>query len=109
MLFIYCTLRWIGKIRIKINDAYLDTASYISFFFEFWNFMDVAITALCLTYVALEMYLALDQPRREFDITVDHYVELGKYAEFFELAIQVSPHPLSHLRSSRPRFLMLIL
>lgn len=90
MLFVYCTFYWFKKIRHRVIDAYLDTASYLNFFFNFWNFMDVAIVALCVTYISLELYQACNKARQDFDIAVDHYVELGTFAEYFELSIQMN-------------------
>eukprot|EP00658_Telonema_sp_P-2_P057724 TRINITY_DN4613_c0_g1_i13.p1 TRINITY_DN4613_c0_g1~~TRINITY_DN4613_c0_g1_i13.p1 ORF type:complete len:868 (-),score=250.20 TRINITY_DN4613_c0_g1_i13:104-2707(-) len=90
MLFVYCTLLWIKKIKFNIQDAYLDTASYLSFFTSFWNWMDVAITVLCLVYIGMEFALAVDPSRSDFNIATTTYKELGRFAEAFELSIQLN-------------------
>ena len=90
MLFVYCTLLWVKKIRLNIQNAYLDTASYMSFFTSFWNMMDIAITVLCIVYVCMELALACDTKRQNFDISTNEYTEMGQYAEQFEVSIQMN-------------------
>eukprot|EP00656_Telonema_subtile_P013370 TRINITY_DN16794_c0_g1_i1.p1 TRINITY_DN16794_c0_g1~~TRINITY_DN16794_c0_g1_i1.p1 ORF type:complete len:807 (-),score=285.11 TRINITY_DN16794_c0_g1_i1:55-2475(-) len=90
IMFVYCTLLWIKKIKMKIEDAYLDTASYMSYFGSFWNMMDLVITVLCLVYIFMELALAADKQRQHLDIASPHYVELGGFAEAFELSIQIN-------------------
>ena len=90
MLFVYCTLLWVKKIRLNIQNAYLDTASYMSFFTSFWNMLDIAVTVLCIVNVCMELALACDTKRQDFDLATTQYIELGRYAEQFAVSIEMN-------------------
>jgi len=73
-----------------MDDSFLNTASYLSYFANFFSWMDVGIAVVSIIYMALELQIVFNPEKMNFDIKSQTYVEMGSLAASYELASSVN-------------------
>ena len=88
--YVFLVLKLIYKIFDDMNESYLNSASYLTYFTNFFSWMDIGIAVSSVIYIALELQIMLNPEKQDFKITVSHYVEMGSLASAYEMACSVN-------------------
>jgi len=90
ILYILLVCKLLYKIVNDMNESYLESASYMYYFTNFFSWMDIGIAVSSIVYIALEVGIMLNPEKRNFNINVQHYVEVGSLAQAYSDACSIN-------------------